>query len=271
MIKRIHIPRPPLSAFVASFWLYDGPAPSHARERLLPTGTTELVINLRADALHVGSQAEGEQLKLKRGAIVCGPHSEFFVIDAAEKASVLTAHVWAGGAFPFLGMPAAELHNTVVSLDTLWGSAATDLRERLLQAPTPERKFALLEQALLARAARSLEHHPALRVALCALGNAPHTRSIAEVSAQLGYSTRRLEQLFDAHVGLTPKRYQRVQRFQAVLRAAECRYDLDWARVALASGYFDQAHFNHDFLAFSGLSPGAYLEQSGPQLNHLPI
>jgi AraC-like DNA-binding protein len=270
MTSRFHIPSPPLSRFVTSFWLYEGPAPQHQRERLLPTGTTELVINLRANALHVAGRQQAERFTRHCGAIVCGPHSEYFVIDAAEKAAILSVNFPAGGAFPFFGVPAAELHNTVLPLEALWGAAAVRLRERVLEAPTPERKFWLLEQALLARAAHTPAHIPAVAFALRALAAPSRQRTVADVSARLGYSTRRLAQLFGERVGLSPKRYQRVKRFQAALRTVQRQHDPEWSRIALDCGYFDQAHFNHDFQAFSGLSPGAYVRQSGPQLNHLP-
>jgi AraC-like DNA-binding protein len=270
MVNRFHIPRPPLSRYATSFWLYEGQPPQHQRERLLPTGTTELVINLRADALHVAGRREGEPLTRRRGAIVCGPHSEYFVIDAAEKASLLAVNFLPGGAFPFFGVPAAELHNKVVSLEALWGAEAGRLRERLLEVGTAERKFWLLERALLSRLSDTLADSRAVAFALRALAAPRPGRTVAAVSDELGYSARRLAQLFGEQVGLTPKRFQRVQRFQAVLRALERLPDPDWARIALACGYFDQAHFNHDFQAFSGLSPGAYLREAGPQLNHVP-
>lgn len=109
MIYRYHVPAPPLSEFVELLWLFDGYAPGHARERLLPMGTVELVVNLREDQPDF------------RDPIVAGPHSEYSVLDTAHEASVIGVHFKPGGAFPFLGLPAGELHNLDVSLDVLWG------------------------------------------------------------------------------------------------------------------------------------------------------
>jgi len=72
-------------------------------------------------------------------------------------------------------------------------------------------------------------------------------------------------------VGLTPKLYCRVQRFQQVLRLLDTGRPFDWANVALACGYYDQAHFIRDFRAFSGLSPTTYLRNRGEHLNHVPM
>ena len=254
---RAVVPPPPLSEFVALLWLYEGYAPPHPKERLLPTGTVELVIDLRAET-------GGD------GAVVCGAHSEFFEIETPAEASVMGVHFKPGGAFPFFAPPAGELHNLHVALADLWGAAAGELRERLLAASTPERRFRILEEHLLARAVRPLARHPAVTHALAQFEGA-RVRTVAEVSGQIGLSRRRFIELFDAQVGLTPKLFCRVRRFQEVVRTVHAGPRVDWARVALACGYFDQAHFIHDFQAFSGLTPSAYLAHRTQHMNHVPL
>ena len=62
---------------------------------------------------------------------------------------------------------------------------------------------------------------------------------------------------------MTPKLYCRLARFQRLLRSIQKRKTVDWADAALNSGYFDQAHFNHDFREFSGITPTEYLASEG--------
>ena len=271
MIMRSYIPQPPLSDFVALFWSYEGHDPPHAKERLLPTGTTELVINLRGDTLRIYDQQNTDQFKSFGASMICGTHSEFFVIDTADQASIMGVAFKPGGAFPFFNLPADELHNTHVSLDTLWRAEASFLREELLETATLETKFRVLEQALLAQAARPLARHPAVTFALKELHSVPHTRTISDVTEQIGLSARRFIQVFREEVGLTPKLYYRVRRFQEVLHLIGKERQVEWADIALTCGYFDQAHFIHDFRAFSGLNPTTYLAQRSEHLNHVPL
>jgi AraC-like DNA-binding protein len=271
MISRTYIPPPPLSEFVALFWLYEGFAASHAKERVLPTGTMELVINLRDDTLRVYDRHNHSQFQSFRDSVLCGAHSEFFVIDTACQAAIMGVHFQPGGAFPFLQLPAGELHDAHVSLDTLWGTKAKDLREQLLAAKTLETRFRMLEQFLLAQASRPLARHPAVTFALQELQSVPHTRTLSNLTEQIGLSPRRFIQVFREEVGLTPKLFCRIQRFQAVVRRIGRGQQIDWVDVALACGYFDQAHFIHDFRAFSGLNPTTYLTQRGERLNHVPL
>ena len=160
MVYRTYIPRSPLSDFVELFWLYEGYDLPHAKERVLPTGTMELVINLREDALRIYDRQDTDRFEGFRGSLICDVHSEFFVIDTVSQPSVLGVHFKPGGAFPFLEPSAGELRDVHVSLETLWGVAAGELRDRLLEAETPEAKFRILEESLMAQAVRALARHP---------------------------------------------------------------------------------------------------------------
>jgi AraC-like DNA-binding protein len=261
MISHLHCPGPPLSQFVELFWYYKGLSLPHKKERLLPQGTVELVIDLRRD--REGSRFFPE-------AVVSGPHSRFFIIDTACQAEVIGVHFRAGGAFPFFKMPADELQNQHVSLDDLWGSRAPELRERVLAAPTPQSKVQILERFLMAQALKPLCPHPAVCFALREFQQ-PETPAIAAVTDQIGLSSRRFIQVFSGEVGLSPKLFCRVQRFQQVLRIVHSGCDVDWTDIALGCGYFDQAHFIHDFKEFSGINPTSYLAVRTDHLNHVPI
>lgn len=270
-IHRTYIPQPPLSAFVDMFWLYEGQQQQHARERRLPDGSMELVINLREDTLRVYDRQHHDQFQSFRGGLISGAHSEFIVLDTTCLSSIIGIHFKPGGAFPFLTLPAGELHDEIVSLETLWGTTASDLREQLLEASTPETRFRILEQYLLARAAQPLARHPAVAFALKEFRRVPHLSTISDVTEHIGLSSKRFIQAFSEEVGLTPKLFCRVRRFQEVLRRIEKGQQIKWAEIALTCGYFDQAHCIHDFRAFSGLNPTAYLTHRGEHRNHVPL
>jgi AraC-like DNA-binding protein len=96
-------------------------------------------------------------------------------------------------------------------------------------------------------------------------------RRVSDVSGEIGLSPRRFIEVFKQQVGLTPKLFCRVRRFQRVLRRIYRREEVEWADLALSCGYFDQAHFIHDFKAFSGINPTAYVAAGGRHQNHVPI
>ncbi len=266
-----HVPRPPLSEFIHFLWLYAGYTQPHAKERVLPTGEMQLVINLLEDKACIYDRDNPDRCQTFRGALLSGAHSEYQVISTAMQAFVIGVHFRPGGAFPFLRMPAGELRDTTVSLDTLWGSLAVDLRDQLLEAPTHQARFQILERALLAEFGRGSDHHQAVGFALGRFLAEPHVLTIAGVTDQIGLSAKRFIQLFRDQTGFTPKIFCRIRRFQQALERMEGQESIAWTKVALDCGYFDQAHFIHDFRAFSGINPTAYLAHRTPHRNHVPL
>lgn len=271
MLYLTHKPSPPLSDFVEVFWLYEGYDVPHRRERLLPDGSVELVVNLKEDRICVYDSDEAGDFHTVPGCVVSGPRSEFFVIDTDSAAMTLGVHFKAGGAFPFFRFPPAELSNQSIGLECLWGSASARLRERLLQAPTPERKFRVVECCLLEELRKPLERHPAVAFALRQFSRRTQAASVSQVAEQLGFSHRRFVEIFDNEVGLTPKLFSRVSRFQKVIRTAHAHAGINWTQLALDCGYYDQAHFIHDFQSFAGITPSHYLERKTPHVNHVPM
>jgi hypothetical protein len=151
MVYRDYTPGPPLPDFVDKFWSEEGYAPPHARERAFPTGTIELIVNLLDDETRVFDRQDHDRPRSFRGALICGAHSGYFVIDTVQQSSTIGVHFEPGGAFPYLGLLAHELRDAHVSLDALWGPNVDELRDRLLEAVTPAARFRILEKALLAR------------------------------------------------------------------------------------------------------------------------
>ncbi len=271
MIFRSHVPAPPLSDFVELMWFGEDYIAPHALERVMPTGDMSLIVNLYEDSTRVYNSNDQRKCKTLNGTIVVGAHSEFAVIDTSEQRSTMGAVFKPGRAFPFFKLPADELQSTNVELDTLWGAEARDLRERLLAAKTPEAKFDVLGRALLGKIVNSLDSaHPAVRFAVGNFRRLPNL-PISGVTDQIALSERRFIQLFTQHVGLTPKLFCRIQRFQKVLREIARSTSIDWTQIALSCGYFDQAHFIHDFRAFSGINPSSYVSNKTEFQNHVVI
>jgi AraC-like DNA-binding protein len=262
---------PALAPFVSWIGYYQGRF-AHARERTLATGGMQLLVNLADDELwwHPDGAAEGQRTA---GAAVQGPDSRPGVVDPAHQRAIVWVAFRPGGAWPFLPLPASELRDQLVGLADLWGPDGVSLRERLLAAPSPAGKLRVVEAALLARVVRPLAPDPAVAVAAAALHRGA---TVAKVSDRLGWPRQRLTRHFVERIGLTPKRFARVRRFQRLLGSVTAgggygHSGVDWARLAAESGYHDQAHMIHDFHTFAGMCPTAYVPRSPAEQNHVPL
>ena len=269
MFLRTYTPGPPLAEYIDRFWLCSD-TPSHPRERILPSGTVELVINLSDDEIRIYDPSQPTRPRRHSGTVASGPYRDCFLIDPLQHASIIGVHFRPGCAVPVLGVPANELTGAHVDLECLWGPVAAELRERICTAAAPGKRFAVLEDVLLKRLRKP--RHGAIPIVLDAFEQADAAMKVRDIARRVGLSQRRFIQLFKAEVGLTPKLYGRVRRFQRARELVRNATEPDWAAVAVACGFFDQSHLIRDFGEFSGLSPVSYLKQRSDHvlLNHVP-
>jgi AraC-like DNA-binding protein len=174
------------------------------------------MVNLGEDAFRTYGGPDGSSVHRTRGAVLEGPHAQPRVIDTRSQRRLVTVDFKLGGAASFFGAPLSEARDRLVDLEHLWGRDSAELRDRLLEAPTPEAGFGILEGVLLAHLQEPGAPDPAMRLAAAALERG---ESVAEVQARLGLLPKTFVRRFRAHTGLAPKRFSRVRRLQRVLRA----------------------------------------------------
>jgi AraC-like DNA-binding protein len=224
----------------------------------LPDGRFQVVLNLSSGA-----------------ATVSGLRSHHVVIDAARVSHVMGVVFRPAAARRFFDGPALDFYDRSVPLALVWGPQATQLVDRLRIETSARRRLAILEAALVeissTRERRRLDAHPAVMYALQAFHNSPHIKRVADVSREIGWSRRWFCKTFGESVGMTPKRYCRLLRFQKVVRHVASGRRVDWADLATATGFADQAHLAHEFRAFSGLSPERFLVAERPSPNHVRL
>jgi AraC-like DNA-binding protein len=153
-----------------------------------------------------------------------------------------------------LGVPMHELHNRVVALEDVFDTGT--LLEELAEAPGWEARFARLDAELARRLEAAPAPHPAVRAAYGRLAATHGAVPVGVLAGELGWSRRHLAARFREDVGVSPKALARLLRFE---RAMELLGERSLAEIAYECGYYDQAHFNRDFRAFAGATPGELL------------
>lgn len=273
MIYIERTPAPPLGRFVRVLWYARVPHATHIRERILPSGAAQIIVNLAREYLL--ECVEGQPAKRGAPSSIVGSRSVYEIVDTADMADLIGIVV-APGALGRLVADAADLFsNRGVDLDAVWGSRAGLLREQLISLVTPEARLHCLEHFLAARLAVPLRQTAstrecAVRFALDAFAQAPLACSVRDVARDIGWSERRFSQVFREDVGLAPKVWCRVQRFQRAVRQLHAGHDLRWAELALDCGFYDQSHFANEFRAFSGIDATTYSADRTIWANHIP-
>ena len=249
------VPRPPLDALIDDVYYLEG-VPPYPKLRLPPMPSAVLILNLGAP-FHIS--ADDGTAEYADGCVVTTPTRAFEFGYPPETRSV-GVHFKPWGLAPFLPMPAAELRDRPVTVEQVWGRATSaELRDRLATAPGPQEMLILLEDELV-RGLRETTGLGLVRHTSSVIAAATGAVTIGELSRAVGVSSTHLAQRFKELVGVTPKRLARTYRFAAAVAAIDPAGPVDRVDLAGSSGYFDQAHFGHDFRAFTGLTPTRYLE-----------
>lgn len=268
MIYVEHKPSLPLAPWVRLLWYVRAPEIAAGRERVLPNGDTQIVINL-AHEFCTGCAEDGSTFR-QAPALAVGMQRRYGIIDAGDLAEMVGVVFRPGGMRRFLHVPTAELSFAETDLRDVWGDSATRLRERLMEAQTPAAKFSALEDALLARL-RTSEVHPAVLLALDKIYSGRRKIAVRDLCVSTGYSSRRLGQLFADEVGVGPKLLARILRFQRAIQRLHAGCEMRWDELALECGYCDQSHFANDFRDFSGMSLTAYAQSDRAWANHVRV
>jgi AraC-like DNA-binding protein len=164
-----------------------------------------------------------------------------------------------GAAGAVLGASMEELADRHVALDAIWGTRGVDLHHRLMSATEPKDIFRILEQSLTARIHRPLLIHPAVAHALAPRAATVSSQvRVTDVQRASGYSPRHFIALFRSAVGLNPKHYYRIRRFNFAVRRMAAADGQGFGDIAAAAGYSDQAHLIREFREFAGVAPTRY-------------
>lgn len=173
----------------------------------------------------------------------------------------LMARLRLGASQAVLAGAASVVAGRIVALEGLWGSrAARHLHERLAAARDAVECATILQRAIVERVAVAPPPSPNLRIALDAAERL-NRANVNVVAEELGVSERHLRRIFREVVGVSPKAFAMLTRFQRALDAARAAPRASWATIAAAAGYYDQAHLIADFRTMSDVTPRALLEE----------
>ena len=250
-----------LARFIECFWVLesDESSASSQAERILPDGCVELILNLRAP-FRERHAAGGEQLQPAR-FLVGQMTRPVFIVPSGE-VLLIGIRFQPGGTFPFFRFSLAEVTNQVVELGAISSQLERALVPLLDNTSDVKWKIAALENLLLEQALSCRQDSWLIDLARQVVHTAGR-ESIDTLAHTAGVSGRQLERRFLREIGIGPKLFCRILRFQEVFRALD-RDDPNWAAVAADCGYYDQAHLIRDFQQFAQQTPSALISESTP-------
>jgi AraC-like DNA-binding protein len=268
---QIYTPGLPLSHFVDFFVHHEGHSPEHVIDRFLPDGNTEIIIDFDDMPKHIYDNLTLKEVQACHHVWASGVRTECISIPSGKDSGMLVISFKKGMAYPFFPLPMNEISDCVVDADLLWGNDFAFLRERLLQIKDVNRRFGLVEDFLLRKFHSRLVSNPCVEFALSEIIRQPDQINLGRLNQKVGYSQKHFIEMFKRQVGITPKAYLKIIRFQKAIVEIEQRKDVDWSAISQDCGFYDQAHFINDFKSFSGFRPEEYVKLKSEWLNYVPV
>lgn len=247
-------PSAPLAGFVKSYWtLRQSASPVVGLpEPVIPDGCIELIFNL-ADPFR-RYHTDGT-IELQPRALVAGQMRFGAVIEPTGQVDILGVRFHPAGAFPFFPLPLNELTDQIIDLDLAWGARGRELSQYIGDARTDEARIAAVERGLMKWLRSCGEDDRLVGLATDLIVRGRGATPIEQLAVKMNLSPRRLERRFLTRVGLSPKSFSRIVRFQHFVNSTLQTPDLDVLGLALLAGYYDQSHLIHECRKFTGKSP----------------
>lgn len=268
-----HIPAESLAPYIDSLFHFQHFQPDHSLERVVPDGHTYLIFELDGMTRSVFDNQTLQPRQQFTRAWFSGMHRHYLSISAHPDSEMVVVRFKPGGASRWLTGAMSELDDRVVPAQVLWGPSVLELRDDLIASSDDAELFERLESFLLKRVDTADNRGwNCIRQITDAIdrNSEPQLKQVVDNS---GYSSKQAISLFNQHVGLTPKIYQRIRRFQEILPRVQKQQSIRWQDICRQCYYYDQSHFIREFKAFCGYSPSEFLCEQGqhPEPNFFPL
>lgn len=256
----IEIPvKPSFSSHLGTlFYLHLPQHSTHPLRRVIVMASSclDLLINL-GDRFFI--ETFGDAYEVGRGAYLAGPRPVTAFLRRDGDLTLIGARFKHGAAAPLLPFPVKELDQRVVPLSTLWPDTAAALARAGDNKTQPAVLVAALEAAMAELLLKARKPDPMVRKAVKLIAQHQGDLEVSAMAAALGVSRQTVKHKFDQHVGVSPKLFGKLRRFQTVLRHLGGDGKADWTKLAKQCGYYDQAHLIREFNHFTGFSPQKFL------------
>lgn len=271
------MPRPSADhdKFVDCFIYFNGYTPGHSIERIVPDGHIYLIFELDDMPRFTYDNVTLEPKQQFTKCWLSGLQKNYISISALPDSEMFVIKFKPGGAIPYLHKTLDEVSNSIIPAEQVFGKEILELREKIYHVETPAEKYKIAEQYLSDRFDPDYLPDTTVYKAIDSIQCDPEflDTTMIQLIDESGFSKKHFIDLFKKSVGITPKYFQRILRFNCIIPKVQQHEEISWPQISAECGFYDQAHFIREFRQFSGYNPKSFLtEQQGHgEVNFFPI
>jgi AraC-like DNA-binding protein len=250
-----------LAPFIKQYWTLDiNKEDTPRKQTIIPNGLMEIMF-------HYGDMVEyilpNKTASIEYKGILCGQKSIFYDIYPTGKIGIFSAVLKPEGAMMFFDIPISEVYNKTLSIQDIFLKDGETLQDKILNCRTNEERIIVFE-SFLSKKIIEKKFYDFKRMAACLdkiiAGEAK--ANVAELAECACLSTKQFQRRFSEYIGILPKEYLRVIRFQNAIHKKYINPALTLTNLSYDCGYYDQSHFIRDFKTFSGMTPKEFFQLS---------
>lgn len=259
---QIVLPSPALAPYIRHYWLLETDSIARNTERIIPSGNMQMLF-YRGNPVSLASRQDIRQLDSQ--SVICGQFIGFSDLSYTGNVKILAVVFQTYAASVFFRMPVSEFCDRKVTADETGDRELQELEDRILYEADDRNCIRMIEQFLLHRLnppkAYNLER---MHSAVSMINRKRGEVRISELASSVFLSTKQFQRIFTGHVGISPKDFLRIIRFQHALYTLQSTPNLSFSQLACACGFYDQPHLINEFKVFSGYTPKEYLAICAP-------
>lgn len=261
MEYKTYLPHKSLSKQVKLYWSIESLENDmpHTRERIFPDGCIELIFNYSDRWRKYDTDTE---FHIQEPSFIHGQLKTYFELEATGNIGVFSARMHPAGLQPFINFDVDTFTGNTLTMPQVWGKDGEILEKNMLDCSCNEERVEVLEKFLLAKRQEFKIDNEPVEYCVDAIIKSIGSINIHDLAENLDIGRRQLERRFTAAVGISPKLFGRITRFQNILQLIENKEFKSFTTIAYEGGFYDQAHFIKDFKDFTGLNPKQYFSEN---------
>lgn len=249
-----------LQEYVSSFWILEDFEDNSSLKffKIIPDGVPALIFQDYANYFISKKGQTSHQLYLY------GQHSKYTEYSIRGKFRTIGAYLHPTALKTIFNIDAFELSNQNIPLEDV---VPENILEQLINTNSLNRKIEIISTFFLHQIQKVKNNRSN---ALFASELIQNGKTLKEVQFEMKLSERSLERLIKQYVGLSPKMFSRIMRFQSGLNNLRKEDFESLTKLAYENEYFDQSHYVREFKEFTGTSPKSYLLNTNEILRNFP-
>ena len=255
------IPSALLSPYIKRYWAIENVLDKGEAcvQRIIPTGMPELLLYFTPRPKILNNDNY-----LSDNLALYGHQNGFYDMELTGSLSVFSIDFQPQGLMQFFDFPLSEICNRNVSLKDIGGQAGRDLEARMHEARTFPQRVQIVETYLFGLLKTNFDNFKFQQIShIAELIKRTHGNvSVNQMASEACLSRKQFERIFSERIGISPKQYLKIIRFQSAIFQKQQNSSLTMTELSYESGYFDQSHFINDFKLLSGLTPKQYFSEN---------